>query len=67
MEESFKITMPQLLMLNHAAHHNQKRIDRLVKTDRRSDSTYDGPVFKNKKLDDLSSDELTAYLHSGVT
>jgi hypothetical protein len=49
--------MPQIILLNHAAWVNGKRLDaRTAKP-----SQEDEPVFGGKKLDEMDSDDLTNY------
>jgi hypothetical protein len=62
------LTYPQIVMLNHAASYNRKRMDLAIK-DRRargeatvSDALQEEPVIGGKKLTDMSSDEIFGYM-----
>jgi hypothetical protein len=50
--------MPQIVMLNHAAWVNGKRMERRTGTGSKEDSEI---VYNGKRLEELNSDELTAY------
>lgn len=64
-----KLTTPQILMLNHASWVRQKRLDARTEERRANgsmtleDSVNDGAsVFNGKRLDELTTEEYTAYL-----
>ena len=54
------MTMPQIIMLNHAAWINGKRSDSRTKTEEVEDKD-DPVVFKGKRLSQLTSAEQAQY------
>jgi len=58
--DALRLTVPQVLMLNHAAWVNQKRSEERVKA-KEADKDGKDPVWCGKKVDELNSDEFAAY------
>jgi hypothetical protein len=63
-------TMPQILMLNHAAHTNRRRMDLQMEA-KREGGTLDrleagfheeAPVWRGKKFSELTSDEMMTWI-----
>lgn len=67
-DEIMRLTYPQILLLNHAADVNKKRLDARIKSRRRdgtasiAEELSDMPVYKGRKLTDLTSEELASYM-----
>lgn len=60
-----KLTMPQILMLNHAAYVNKTRSDRKqAKKAPVVDEPSSEPTFRGKPLSQLSSEEYALYVSS---
>ncbi len=65
-----QLTYPQILMLNHAADVNRRRLDLRIKQKRNdgtatlSEEVADMPLVGGRKLTDLTSDEYISYLSS---
>ena len=55
--EAMKLTLPQILMLNHAAWVNYERAK-----SRHEDAPEEIPTYNGKPLEDCNSDEWTAYM-----
>jgi hypothetical protein len=53
-EAAMKMTMPQIILLNHASWVNNKRYET-------PDKEEDRPVHNGKKVDEMNSDELLGY------
>ncbi len=53
-----RLTVPQIIMLNHAAFVNQKRSEARVKTQKDGEERVS---YNGKDLGDLTTDELAAY------
>lgn len=70
-KDAIKLTLPQIIMLNHGAFVNQKRgEERYEKTKKKEDkkkkAEEDDPiVYGNKRLSELTSDEYMAYFAGG--
>jgi hypothetical protein len=68
MRQILSLTMPQIIMLNHASHINKQRLDVKIKEGRDTgtqtveEAVADAPVYKGKRLDELTSEEYLAYL-----
>lgn len=62
------LTMPQIILLNHAAwvnsEHMKQRMD--TKTEARQDDPDNPVVYQGKRLGELNSDELARYYQQGV-
>ena len=58
-----RLTMPQSIMLNHAAWVNYERMDKRVKAkgDATRHANEDPIVMNGKRLAELSSDEMQTY------
>lgn len=67
-EDILRRTMPQILMLNHAASVNKARMDARIKRGRTEgyesldDAAADAPVYNGKRLSELTTEEYQAYL-----
>jgi hypothetical protein len=64
-------TMPQIIMIQHAAWLNKKRMDALVRRGREEGSPVmedrvAQELFNGKPIDQLTSDEYIAYHASGL-
>ena len=61
-----RLTMPQILMLNHAAWVNSKRSkirsQRDVSQNNSASMSDEEEVFNGKPVSELSSDEMAAYM-----
>jgi hypothetical protein len=59
-----KLTLPQVIMLNHAADVNKKRADERQEVKRNQDQKEeeDPVVFLGKKASELSQDEFSLYV-----
>lgn len=64
MAEAAKLTMPQIIMLNHAAWVNKENADRRYEAKKKT--TPDDPVIQAEedKLSQMSPAELSMYLAS---
>jgi hypothetical protein len=64
-----RMTMPQILMLNHAAWVNsercKKRVDHMSKKQKKQDDE-DPTVWRGKRLSEMNSDELGKYYTGGI-
>lgn len=62
-----RLTMPQIIMYSHASHVNHANAERRYEAKRKSEDKGDNnPVVMNgKKADELSGNELMAYLSAG--
>lgn len=60
-EEAMRRTLPQIVLLNHAATVNSKRMDARIKAKDAPKDEGDEPVWHGKKLSEMNSDEMTAY------
>ena len=58
-----RLTIPQIIMLNHGAHVNQLRSDARIEARRKQqDKEEENPVVWNgKRANELNSQELMAY------
>lgn len=66
-----RLTMRQILMLNHAAAVNKLRMDEKIKRgrdkgdyDTLDEEVSDSVVFEGKRFDELTSDEYSRYMNS---
>lgn len=68
MGEAMSLTMPQIIMLNHAASVNSKRMEQRMKRKHTTTDNQEGyePVYNGKTLDEMTSDEMVQYYAQGV-
>lgn len=60
-------TMNQIVMLNHAAWVNSKRMDARMKKDKDAEPDGDDPVvWHGKRLSEMTTDEWQMYYSEGV-
>lgn len=61
-----RLTIPQIIMLNHGAHINQLRSDARIEERRKQQDKEEQnpPVFMGKRADELNSEEMAAYFGS---
>ena len=68
LEDINKLTYLQIMLLNHAAEVNRKRLDLHIAKNRDagtlspSEQVADMPLFKGRRVDELTSDEYMKYL-----
>lgn len=64
MASVFKLTMPQIIMLNHAAYVNRENADRRYKAKNANNKVTSDPLvaMEESKLDSMSPAELSHYL-----
>lgn len=55
-----RLTMPQIIMLNHAAWVNSERMKSRIHSKKNEDDD-DQIVYKGKRLSELNSEEMAAY------
>ena len=58
-----RLTLPQIIMLNHAAWVNQKRSEEKA-NQKRTEPEVIEPVYKGKKITEMDSDEFGRYWSS---
>lgn len=65
-KDVLSLTVPQLLMLNHASHVNSERMKAKydVKNDTDTESAND---FRGKPVEELNDDELSQYFKTFTT
>lgn len=64
-----RLTTPQIILLNHAASINYKRMEarRKHEGDKKQETDDNDPVVMNgKRLSELNTDEMMAYLNNGA-
>lgn len=59
-QETMRMTLPQIVMLNHAATVNAKRVEIRVKAKSNKDK-QDPVVHNNKRLSELDSNDMASY------
>lgn len=60
-----RMTMPQIIMLNHASSINYKRSEARSKAKANNDKPEDESkqiVYKGKKIEELTSEEMVSYM-----
>lgn len=71
-KEAMRLTLPQIILLNHAAWANQERSDRRFKAKQKREekNKSDSPslkadelVINGKTMDEMSSDEIAAHVN----
>jgi hypothetical protein len=71
--EAMKLTLPQILLFNHAASVNGRRMDNKQEARKKQDETSksrnekDPIVYNGKRLSQLTDDEQEAYYGGGFT
>lgn len=72
LDHILRLTMPQIIMINHAAHVNKKRLDRRIERNRErgdqplEDRIAEMPMWNGKRIDELTSEEYLEYHRSAL-
>lgn len=60
-DKAMSLTLPQMILMNHAAWVNQKRSEEKAEQRKNEPEVLDPVVHKGKKVTELNSDEFGAY------